>query len=94
MVAKEVCCTPTTTTLAIALTTNKTFLSRHLFNKDGEGLVELLKGEKLYQTLLKFTPLWSPSIYNLIASLKHHFGNSSSIDYIFKLKALYSYDFI
>jgi len=45
--ANEVCCMPTTTTSAIALSTSKTFLSHHFFNKDREDPVELLKGEKL-----------------------------------------------
>jgi hypothetical protein len=84
MVAKKVCHTPIATTLAIALSTNKTFFSHHLFNEDGEGLMEVFKGEKLDQTLLRFIPLSSPSICNLIASLKHHPNNLGSIDYILK----------
>ncbi len=94
MVADEVCRTPFTTTLTIVLSTNKTFLSRHLFNEDGQGLVELFKGEKLDQMLLKFVLLCSPSIHNLIVSLKHCFNNSSSIDDVLKLKALCGYDYI
>jgi hypothetical protein len=66
----------------------------HLFNEDGEGLVKLFKGEKLHQMLLKFAPLCSPSIHNLITSLKHHLGNFGSINYILKLKVLSSYDYI
>ncbi len=69
MVANEVCHTPTTTSLTIALFANKSFLSRHLFDEDGKGLVELFKGEKLNQTLLKFIPLCSLGIWNLITSL-------------------------
>jgi hypothetical protein len=45
MVVEEVCCTPIVTTSTIVLTISKTFLFCHLFNKDGEGHVELLKGE-------------------------------------------------
>jgi len=56
MVVDEVYCTPTATTLAIALSMNKTFLSCNLFNKDGKGLVEFFKGEKLNQMLLKCAP--------------------------------------
>jgi hypothetical protein len=56
MVINKVCDMPSTTILAITLSTNKKFLSHHLFNEDGEGLVEFLKGEKLDQTLLKFIP--------------------------------------
>jgi hypothetical protein len=44
--------------------------------------VELFKGEKLGQMLLKFAPLCSPTIHNLIASLKHHLGNFDFIDCI------------
>ncbi len=60
MVVDEVCCTSTFTSLVIALSTSKTFLSRHLFNEDGISLVKFLKGEKLNQTSLKFAPLCSP----------------------------------
>jgi hypothetical protein len=94
MVVEEVCRMTLATTLAITLSTSKTFLSRQLFNEDGEGHVEVLKGEKLDQTLLKFAPLCFDGICNFIASLKHHLGNLGSIDYIHKLKVLFSYDFI
>ncbi len=94
MVIDEVCHISTNTTLAIALSMRKTFLSHHLFNEDGEGPMELLKGEKLDQMLLKFTLLCSPGIRNLIISLKHRPGNFGSIDYILKLKALSSYNYI
>ncbi len=33
----------------IALVVSKTFLSKHLLNEDGQGLVEVFKGEKLRQ---------------------------------------------
>jgi hypothetical protein len=92
MVEDKVCHTPTITTSTIALFTNKTFLYCHLFKKDGQGL--LLKGEKLHQMLLKFSPLCSPGIRNLIASLKHHPNNFDFIDCILKLKALFGYDYI
>ncbi len=94
MVIDEVCCMPTAITLAIILFVNKTFIFCHLFNEDGKGLVELLKGEKLDQMLLKFFPLCSNAIHDLIASLKHCPSNSDSIDYILKLKALFSYDYV
>jgi len=57
MVVEEVCCMPIATTLAITLFLSKTFLSRHLFNEDGECPIEVFKGEKLNQMLLKLTPL-------------------------------------
>jgi hypothetical protein len=47
MVVEEVCRMPISTTLVITLFTSKTFLSRHLFNEDGEGPMEVLKDEKL-----------------------------------------------
>jgi len=94
MVVDKVCCTLIATTLAITLFVSKTFLSRHLFNEDGKGPMELFKGEKLDQMLLKFAPLCSPNIHNLIISPKHHPSNSSSIGCILKLKALFGYDYI
>jgi hypothetical protein len=59
-----------------------------------KGLVELLKGEKLNQMLLKFAPLCFFNIRNLIISLKHCPNNSSSFDYILKLKTLSGYAYI
>jgi hypothetical protein len=69
MFANEVCHMLITTSSTIALFANKSFLFRHLFNEDGKGLVGLSKGEKLNHTLLKFTPLCSLGIWNLITSL-------------------------
>jgi hypothetical protein len=75
------------TSFAITLVVNKTFLYHHLFNENGEGPIELLKGEKFDQTMSKFAPLFSFNIQNLIASFKHRFKNMSSIDCIIMLKA-------
>jgi hypothetical protein len=47
MVTNEVCHTQATIASIIVLFTNKTFLSYHLFNENGEGLVDFFKGEKL-----------------------------------------------
>jgi len=80
MIAYEVYCTLTTTSSAIVLFASKTFLFRHLFHGNGKGLVELLKGKKLNQKLLKFTPLCSPNIQNLIVSLKHYPDNWGSLN--------------
>jgi hypothetical protein len=63
MVVNEVYHTSTITSLTIALSMSKTFLSRHLFNEDGKGSMEFLKGEKLNQTLLKFIPLCFPNYF-------------------------------
>jgi hypothetical protein len=94
MVINEVYRTPTTTSLTISLFASKSFIFCHLFNEDGRDHVEFLKGEKLNQILLKFTPLCSFGICNLIASLKHHPNNPGSFDCILKLKALFGYDYI
>jgi hypothetical protein len=94
MVADEVCCMPIATTSTIALSISKTFLPCHLFNKDGKHPVKFLEGEKLDQTLLKFTPLCSLNVCNLIISLKHHFGDLGFVDCILQLKALFGYDYI
>jgi len=53
---------------AIALNVNKTFLAHHLFNENGEGPMENLQGEKFDKVMDKFQPLYSPNIWNLIAS--------------------------
>jgi hypothetical protein len=94
MVEDEVYRTPTPTSLAIDLFASKTFLSHHLFNEDGsKGPIKLLKSEKLNQ-ILNFIPLCSLGICNQIASLKHCFDNSNSLDYILNLKTLFSYNYI
>ncbi len=94
MVANEFCCKPTVTSFTITFTMSMSFLSCHLFNEDEKSPMELLKGGKLNQTLLKFAPLCFPNIHNLIVSLKHRPNNPSSLDYIFELKALSGYDYI
>jgi hypothetical protein len=67
---------------------------RHFFLVTCSMKMEFFKGEKLDQMLLKFVLLCSPSIHNLIVSLKHYLGNFDSIDYILKLKALFGYNYI
>jgi hypothetical protein len=47
LVKEEVFYTLVVTMSAIVLVINKIFLSKHLLNEDGEGLVEVLKGDKL-----------------------------------------------
>jgi hypothetical protein len=61
-------------------------LVEHIFNNDGEGLVEFLKGDKLHQEMDKFTTLCSPNIRNLVALFKHHLDNKGYIDNILALK--------
>jgi hypothetical protein len=45
----------------IALNVNKAFLAHHLFNEDGEGLVENFQGEKLDKVMDKLQPLCFPT---------------------------------
>jgi hypothetical protein len=54
---------------------SKTFLFEHLLNEDGEGLVEILKGNKLRQMMDKFIMLSSPNVRNLVAFFKHWLRN-------------------
>jgi hypothetical protein len=71
LVEEEVSRTLGAITLTIALATSKTFLCMHLLNKDGEGLVEVMKGNKLCQVMDKFITLASPNVHNLVTSFKH-----------------------
>ncbi len=57
-----------------------------LFNEDGEGPMEFLKGDKLHQVMDKFTTLCSSNIGNLVALFKHHSNNKGYIDNILALK--------
>jgi hypothetical protein len=57
------------------LVASKTFMSQHLLNRDGEGLVELIKRNKLWQMMDMFTTLCSPNVKNLVASFKHLLNN-------------------
>jgi hypothetical protein len=49
LIIEEVDLTPNAKIFAILLCVSKTFLATHLFNENGDGLVELLKGEQLKQ---------------------------------------------
>jgi hypothetical protein len=71
LVEEEVSCTLGATASAITLATSKTFLLEHLPKEDGQGLVEVLKGDKLWQVMDKFLALSSPNVWNLVASFKH-----------------------
>ncbi len=74
MVVKEVLCMPNVRSSVISLVVSKTFLFHHLFNEDGQGIVKLLKGDKLNETLLKFTALVFP--YHL----QPHFNGQTSLE--------------
>jgi hypothetical protein len=93
MVAKEVLCMPNAMSSIMTLVVSKTFLFCHLFNEIGQGIVELLKGDKFNETLLEYVPLCPPNIHNLISSIKHCLGNMGSIDSILMFKALSPYDY-
>jgi hypothetical protein len=88
MVAKEVLRTPYATSSTIFLAMSKTFLFHHLFDEDGEVLVELLKGEIFNQAMSMFLPLCSPNICNLISLIKHRPKNMGSLDSILAFKSL------
>ncbi len=69
MVKEEVFHTLGANVSAIVLATSKTFLSEHLLNEDGQGPMEVLKGNKLRQLMDKFIVLSSPNVHNLVAFL-------------------------
>ncbi len=56
---------------------SKIFILKHLLNKDGQGLMEILKGDKLRQVMEKFLALFFPNVQNLVASFKHRLGSKS-----------------
>jgi len=62
LVTEEVFYTLEVIVSTLVLTASKTFLSEHLLNEDGEGLVEILKGGKLHQMMDKFIMLFSHNI--------------------------------
>jgi hypothetical protein len=68
LVKKEASRTLGATTLTIALVASKIFLSKHLLNEDGQGLVEVHKGDKLCQVMDKFLAMSCPNVWNLVAS--------------------------
>jgi hypothetical protein len=65
-----------------------------MLNEDGEGPVEVLKGEKLCQMMDKFITLFSSNIRNLVASFKHWPRNRGYVSSIFAFKANSGYYFI
>jgi len=94
LVKEEVFCTPWANQLAITLVVSKFFFFEHLLNKDGKGLVEVLKGKKLQQMMDKFITLFSPNVQNLVASFKHRSWNKGYISSILAFKANNGYDYI
>jgi hypothetical protein len=50
------------TPFTIALVVNQIFFFEHVINKDGKGLVELIKGMKLHEMMDKFTIMCSTNI--------------------------------
>jgi hypothetical protein len=94
LVKEEAFCTPWATQLVIALVVSKSFFFEHLLNKDGKGLVEVLKGKKLHQMMDKFITLFSPNVQNSVASFKHRSWNKRYISSILNFKANNGYDYI
>jgi hypothetical protein len=94
LIEKEAFHTLGVTMLAIALATSKTFLFEHLLNKDGQGLVEVHKGDKLCQVMDKFIALSSLNVWNVIASFMHRPGNKGYVFSIFSLKVNNGYYYI
>jgi hypothetical protein len=91
---EEVSHTPFVTNFAIDLIKSKTFLFVNLLIEDGDGLVELLQGEKLNELMDKFVEFYFPNIKNLISSLKHHPRNQSYLFNIVGLKYKNGYNYI
>jgi hypothetical protein len=54
LVEGQVSHTPKGKISTIILNASKAFLAHHLFNEDGEGLMEILQGEKLDKVINKF----------------------------------------
>jgi hypothetical protein len=92
LVKEEVFHTPRATMSTIVLAVSKTFIFE-LLNEDGEGIVEVIIGDKLRQVMDKFIVLFSPNIHNLVASFKHQPRNKRYIFNIFFLKANNGYCF-
>ncbi len=86
--------TPRVTVSSIALATSKTFFSKHLLNEDGQGPMEVFKGDKLHQMTNKFFVVSSPDVWNLIVSFKHQLGNKRYVSNILVLKANNGYYYI
>jgi hypothetical protein len=86
LVEEEVCCTLSGKNFAIDLYGSKSFLSEQLFNKDGDHLMELLKGDQPNKMMDNFFPLYSPNIPNVITLFKHCPINRGYIDNILLLK--------
>jgi hypothetical protein len=76
------------------LVVSNTFLFRCYFNEAGQCIVKLLKGGKFNETLLKFFPMCSPNIHNIISLVKHHIGKMGSIESILTFKDFSLYNYI
>jgi hypothetical protein len=94
LVEEEASRTPRATMLAIALAISKTSLSEYLLNEDGQVLVEVLKGDKLCQVMDKFIVLFSPYVWNLVASFKYRLGDIGYISSILAFKTNNGYCYI
>jgi hypothetical protein len=77
---------------AISLSTNKSFLAKHLFNDSCDDSYKVLKGHQLEEIQDKFIVLSLPNVHNLVTSFKHCPGGGY-IDNILELKSKNCYDF-
>jgi hypothetical protein len=87
LVKEEAFRIPRAAMLAIVLVASKTFFLEHLLNVDGQGLMEVLKGDKFYQVMDKFLALSSLNVQNLVDSFKHQPRNIVYVSRILALKA-------
>lgn len=76
---EEVLQTPSTIKFIIALVISKTVLFMQLLNKDGDGFLELLWGDKLNHVTDNFVELYFFNVKNLVSSLKHCLGNQNCL---------------
>jgi hypothetical protein len=90
LIEKEVDWTLDAKTFAISLNTIKSFLAKHMFNKNNDDSLEVIILNKFK---IFFLVLSSLNVWNLVASFKHHY-NGGYIDNILELKSKNRYDYI
>jgi hypothetical protein len=93
LIIEEVDRTPDVKISAILLGASKTFLTMHLLNDSGNGIMELLNNKQLEQIQDKFSKLNLPNVRNLVATFKHRVRHGY-IDSILELKSKSHCDYI
>ncbi len=71
LIIEEVDRTPDVKISVISLGASKTFLTMHLLDDSGNGIVELLNNKQLEQIQDKLSKLNLPNVCNLVATFKH-----------------------